>query len=342
MGFLRRSVVKFMVLVGSAIFGIVAGVAINAPYQALVSAAANVNVSIQDFSFQKENEEIVVGDTVRWTNRDLAAHTTTSNSGLWDSGSLSQGQAFSFTFATPGTFPYFCAIHPSMTGTIVVSQPQGAPRPALTSPPNNTVLGNFNPTLTWHLPEGSTQYHLKVTPANDDGPGVNVIGNATTSFTIPPPPQWYGLLPDIGYTWMMRATTVQAPLDENDSGWGEWSPSFRFRTPVVTSSSIERVSPSNGATVNSLTPTVQWSNSNSNIFYYEVQISKDPAFGPNAFLYWELRHGGVTSPPNSYTVPSEFPLESNTRYVWRVRPRVQGDGTPVEWSASSEFIVPGG
>ncbi len=343
MGFLGRPVFKAITLVVSAILGIMAAVVVNPPEADQNSAsAATLNVFIQGFAFDKETQKVSVGDTVQWVNRDAVGHTTTSNSALWDSGSLSQGQSFSFTFTTPGSFSYFCAIHPSMTGTIVVSQPQGSPSPALTGPANGAVLGDFNPTLTWSLPEGSTQYHLKVTPANNDGPGVSAIGNATTSFRIPPPPQWYGLLPDIGYTWMIRATNLQVALRENDTGWGEWSPSFTFRTPVVSSASIGHVAPPNGGTVNSLTPTVQWSNSNGNIFYYEVQISKDPAFGPNAFLYWELRHGGVTSPPNSYTVPSDFPLESNTRYFWRVRPRVQGDGTPVQWSTGSQFMAPGG
>ena len=341
MSFLDRPVFRAITLVVSAILGITAALIVSNVQHDQVSAAA-FNVSIQGFAFNKQTLDISVGDTVQWTNRDSSAHTATSDSGLWNSGSLSNAESFSFTFTSPGSFPYFCGIHPFMTGTIVVSQPQGSPSPALTGPANGAVLGDFNPTLTWSLPDGSTQYHLKVTPANDDGPGVSVIGNAATSFTIPPPPQWYGLLPDLGYTWMVRATNLQAALGENDNGWGEWSAPFTFRTPVVTSAGIGHVAPPNGGTVNSLTPTVQWSNSNSNIFYYEVQISKDPAFGPNAFLYSELRHGGVTSPPNSYTVPSDFPLEPNTRYFWRVRPRVQGDGTPVQWSTGSEFISSSG
>ncbi|MSQ15378.1 MAG: hypothetical protein EXR50_05900 [Dehalococcoidia bacterium] len=278
---------------------------------------------------------------------------------------MSADQGFSFTFTAAGNFPYSCAIHPSMQGTIVASQGQASARPTLTSPPSSTVLANFNPTLTWDLPAGSTQYHLKVIPANNDGAGVNITGNAaaasgstsepsmsdyqygfestsassTNSFTIPAPPQWYGLLPDMGYTWMVRATSSPLSLGENDLGWSDWSQTFSFRTPVVSSAIIGAVSPTNGATVDSPTPTVQWSNSNPNIFYYEVQISKDPSFGPNAFLYSELRHGGVTSPPNSYTVPSQFPLELNTRYYWHVRPRIQGDGTVLPWSTSWEFVT---
>ena len=52
----------------------------------------------------------------------------------------------------------------------------------------------------------------------------------------------------------------------------------------------------------------------------------------NTFLYWELLHAGVASPPNTYQVSDRFLLEAATSYYWRVRPRIQGDGTPVTWS----------
>jgi plastocyanin len=60
-----------------------------------------------------------VGTTVRWTNQDNVAHTTTADDGSWD-GSVSSGGTFEFTFSSPGTFPYFCKIHPTMTATVTV------------------------------------------------------------------------------------------------------------------------------------------------------------------------------------------------------------------------------
>jgi plastocyanin len=65
---------------------------------------------------------VAMGTTVTWTNNDSIAHTTTSDTGVWDSGILSPSQTFSFVFTTAGTFPYHCAIHgaASMSGTIVV------------------------------------------------------------------------------------------------------------------------------------------------------------------------------------------------------------------------------
>jgi hypothetical protein len=62
---------------------------------------------------------VKAGTAITWINKDGTQHTTTSNTGLWDSGVLGTGQSFTFTFNNPGTFPYHCNIHP-MTGTVVV------------------------------------------------------------------------------------------------------------------------------------------------------------------------------------------------------------------------------
>lgn len=66
---------------------------------------------------------ISAGTQVTWTNGDSMPHTATSESGVFDSGTLAPGQSFSFTFDTPGTFPYFCSIHgkASMSGTVQVN-----------------------------------------------------------------------------------------------------------------------------------------------------------------------------------------------------------------------------
>ena len=63
---------------------------------------------------------IAPGGTVRWTNDDTIAHTTTSNSAVWNSGNVSPGGHFDVTFPAAGTFPYHCTIHPGMIGTVVV------------------------------------------------------------------------------------------------------------------------------------------------------------------------------------------------------------------------------
>jgi Cupredoxin-like domain len=62
-----------------------------------------------------------VGQSVRWTNQDGAAHTVTADDGAFDSGSLAGGKSFSFAFDRVGTYAYHCNIHPGMKGTVTVA-----------------------------------------------------------------------------------------------------------------------------------------------------------------------------------------------------------------------------
>ena len=94
---------------------------------ATVSAASDPQVSIVDFAFQPATLTVTAGDTVTWSNTGMASHTTTSDTGAWDSKPIASGGTFSFRFGTPGTFAYHCAIHPTMHGVIVVLAPGQEP-----------------------------------------------------------------------------------------------------------------------------------------------------------------------------------------------------------------------
>lgn len=84
-------------------------------------AGDGAEVAIRAFAFAPAEVSVPVGATVVWVNQEEAMpHTATSDDGLWDSGTLDPGERFSFTFEEPGTYTYFCRIHPSMKGTIVV------------------------------------------------------------------------------------------------------------------------------------------------------------------------------------------------------------------------------
>jgi plastocyanin len=85
------------------------------------STADDVDVTIDNFSFDESTISVEVGTVVRWTNEQSVTHTVTSGDALWDM-TLSSGATFEFTFEDPGTYPYFCAIHPSMTGTVEVTR----------------------------------------------------------------------------------------------------------------------------------------------------------------------------------------------------------------------------
>lgn len=76
--------------------------------------------SLGNRAYTPDDVTIAAGDTVTWTNTDAIVHTSTSNGAGWDSGTVAPGGRFSFTFRTAGTFPYHCAIHPGMVGTVVV------------------------------------------------------------------------------------------------------------------------------------------------------------------------------------------------------------------------------
>ncbi|MFA5004271.1 MAG: cupredoxin family copper-binding protein [Candidatus Saccharimonadales bacterium] len=85
---------------------------------------ATGSVTIEGFAFSPADITVKKGSTVTWTNKDSATHTVTENDGQTgpDSGNLANGKSYSFTFATTGTFKYHCAIHPSMTGTVTVTE----------------------------------------------------------------------------------------------------------------------------------------------------------------------------------------------------------------------------
>jgi plastocyanin len=85
--------------------------------------SAVTEVAVVDVAFEPEDIEVPVGTTVDWINDDPFAHTVTANDGAFDSGTMDAGQTFSQTFDEPGTFDYFCAIHPSMTGTVTITAP---------------------------------------------------------------------------------------------------------------------------------------------------------------------------------------------------------------------------
>ena len=77
-------------------------------------------VKIDNFSFAPGTLTVPVGTTVTWTNRDDIPHTVVSTDGAFKSKVLDTDEKFSFTFSKAGSYPYFCSIHPKMTGKVIV------------------------------------------------------------------------------------------------------------------------------------------------------------------------------------------------------------------------------
>ena len=108
-----------------------------APTPAPVGTTHGVDMTAE-LTFSPETIAVEVGDTVVWTVTAIG-HTTTSGApgdeaGIWDSEFLAVGETFSFTFTQSGTFPYFCAVHPTvMRGTLTVVE-KGAAKSQLPTP----------------------------------------------------------------------------------------------------------------------------------------------------------------------------------------------------------------
>ncbi len=87
---------------------------------AYAGAPTTQQITIDQFKFTPAALTVPVGTTVTWTNKDDTVHTVTSNTKAFGSEALDQGGTFSYTFTAPGTYAYFCKLHPRMTGTVTV------------------------------------------------------------------------------------------------------------------------------------------------------------------------------------------------------------------------------
>jgi len=84
------------------------------------SAAAHDVVVVKNFSFLPASLHVRTGATVTWKNDDEEPHTVVSVSGTFRSAAMDEGDSFQVTFDRPGTYRFFCSVHPHMTGTIIV------------------------------------------------------------------------------------------------------------------------------------------------------------------------------------------------------------------------------
>ncbi|MBM2826252.1 MAG: hypothetical protein HW403_316 [Dehalococcoidia bacterium] len=219
--------------------------------------------------------------------------------------------------------------------------------PLLGSPSDGVSVLTLGPTLAWTNPLGTSQYHIQVIPSTDDGPAIDLIIADTAQvndarFAIQAPTIGQGpyvVLPGMSYRWRVRVSNKASVASIDDLSWSPWSEARTFRTPARDSSRILLLSPSNGSVVAGGHQILTWDNDDKDVFYYEVQVSPDSRFGEGgavAPVWHNLVHGGTSEPLNSWTTPE---LDSGVAYYWRVRPRVQGDGTPATWAEARRFSV---
>jgi plastocyanin len=83
-------------------------------------APRSAKIRIVGFSFDPDTVTIQAGGKVTWLNEDSAPHTATADEGSFDTGTIQEGKIKSEAFKEPGTYGYFCEIHPEMRGTVEV------------------------------------------------------------------------------------------------------------------------------------------------------------------------------------------------------------------------------
>ena len=151
------------------------------------TATPTAEISSDIKGFALEELRVDVGIRVTWTNQDGAAHTTTSGSrgtetGLWDSPSLPNGDTYSFTFNEEGTFQYFCRIHPDSMNSVVTVVARGQLGAVATQEPAEAVV-KVEPTATTAPPTATT-----VPPtATPTAVGVPPTSTAVPSTATPSP-----------------------------------------------------------------------------------------------------------------------------------------------------------
>ena len=82
--------------------------------------AQATQITVDNFTFSPEIAEVSVNSTVNWTNKDDVPHVIASTDGMFRSKGLDTDDHYSFKFTKPGTYSYYCSIHPKMTGKVIV------------------------------------------------------------------------------------------------------------------------------------------------------------------------------------------------------------------------------
>jgi plastocyanin len=95
------------------------------PMRTARAESRNVKISIQNFAFAPARVQVSAGARVIWTNEDDAPHLVVASKGAFRSSALDTGDTFQFVFREPGSYDYFCALHPHMQGVVTVTAEAG-------------------------------------------------------------------------------------------------------------------------------------------------------------------------------------------------------------------------
>jgi plastocyanin len=109
-----------LALVVKGLIGAIPTACAQQPAPQQVAAISTPTISIDNFAFSQPTLTVPVGTKVTWINHDDMLHTVADEGKRFKSDPLDSGETFSHVFDKPGTYKYFCSLHPHMTGTIVV------------------------------------------------------------------------------------------------------------------------------------------------------------------------------------------------------------------------------
>ena len=157
------------------------------------AAAANASVTISNFSFTPAGVTVAVGESVTWNHAQQGVpHTVSSDSpGVFESGTMSNGNTFVKTFTAAGTFTYHCNIHSTMTGSVVVTGAAAAtntpPAPTATPPPTATTVP-ASATATATTAAATTEIASATVSPGTASPTRAASPGATSSAAISPTP----------------------------------------------------------------------------------------------------------------------------------------------------------
>jgi plastocyanin len=188
-------------------------------------ASANADCVSANNCFNPNPVTVAPGTEVEWKNTDTVGHTVTSGKptdndagSLFDSSIIKAGGDFKFTFQNPGTFDYFCQVHPWMTGQVIVSTSTS------TTSSSSTMSGNMS------MSSGTTSTTPSTTSNQQAAPSVAVTDNVTAASTTTSTPST---------TTSTPSTTTSTPSTTTST------PSTTTESTISSSSSQSNTAPSN-------------------------------------------------------------------------------------------------
>jgi plastocyanin len=189
------------------------------------SLGATVDVAVIDFAFQPANVAVASGTAVRWRNSGSQPHTTTSATGLWDSGVMNSGAQFTFRFDQPGSYPYLCTIHPAlMRGTVVVSDPS--------SDTYRLALGAGGPTWSRLFTPGGVSGRLEHSATYDPNSQYMIVFGGRSGM---------GAADALADTWGLNLAVAPQTWTRHQPAAGELTPDARYGHAAVFDPGARRI-----------------------------------------------------------------------------------------------------